>query len=75
VNALKQALSFVINLVAAVFFAFSGQVRWEFVPVMAGASVIGGILGGRLVQVIDVTMLRRVVVLVGITVAVVFWSS
>jgi uncharacterized membrane protein YfcA len=75
VNALKQALSFVINLVAAVFFAFSGHVQWQIVPVMAVASVLGGSIGGRLVQVIDVVMLRRVVVLVGVVVAVAFWAS
>jgi uncharacterized membrane protein YfcA len=75
VNALKQALSFVINLMAALFFAFSGEVRWQLVPVMAVASVAGGILGSRLVRVIDAAMLRRVVVLVGIAVAVTFWAS
>jgi uncharacterized membrane protein YfcA len=74
-NALKQALSFVINLVAAVFFAFSGHVQWELVPVMATTSVLGGVMGARLVQVIDVVLLRRVVVLVGFVVAVVFWVS
>jgi uncharacterized membrane protein YfcA len=74
VNALKQALSFVINLMAAVLFAFSGQVRWQLVPVMAVASVGGGILGGRLVRVIDAAMLRRVVVAIGIVVAIAFWS-
>jgi uncharacterized membrane protein YfcA len=75
VNALKQALSFVINLMAAFFFAFSGQVRWQLVPVMAAASVVGGILGGRLVRVIDAVMLRRLVVGVGVAAAIVFWIS
>jgi uncharacterized protein len=74
-NALKQALSFVINLVAALFFAFSGKVVWDLVPVMAAASILGGATGGHLVQVIDSTILRRVVVLVGIVVAMVFWFS
>jgi uncharacterized membrane protein YfcA len=73
VNALKQALSFVINLVAALLFVFSGKVAWQLVPVMAGASVLGGTLGGRAVRVIDPAMLRRVVVLVGIVIAVLFW--
>ncbi|MGH9115649.1 MAG: sulfite exporter TauE/SafE family protein, partial [Acidimicrobiales bacterium] len=73
VNAVKQALSFVINLVAAVFFFFSGQVRWELVPVMAAASIVGGIFGGRLVRVIDADFLRRAVVVAGVAVAVVFW--
>ncbi len=72
-NALKQALSFVINLVAAVFFLFSGKVTWVLVPIMAAGSLLGGFLGGRLVKVINPTLLRRVVVLAGIAVAVSFW--
>lgn len=72
-NALKQALSFVINLVAAVFFAASGKVRWEIVPVMAVAAVVGGLAGGRLVGVIPATLLRRVVVVAGVGIAVAFW--
>ena len=75
VNALKQVLQFVVNLVAAAFFVFSGHVRWQLVPVMAAASVIGGTAGGRLVQVIDAVLLRRVVVVAGVAVAVVFWVS
>ena len=73
VNALKQALSFVINLVAAGFFAFTGHVRWELVPVMAVASLVGGHSGGRLAQVIDATVLRWVVVVIGVGVAISFW--
>jgi uncharacterized protein len=73
VNALKQALSFVINLVAACFFAISGRVAWELVPVMAVAAVIGATLGTRLVRVIDPIYLRRLVVLVGVAVAIAFW--
>lgn len=72
-NALKQALSFVINLVAAVFFLFSGKVTWILVPIMAVGSLLGGFLGGRLVKVINSTLLRRVVVLAGIAVAISFW--
>jgi uncharacterized membrane protein YfcA len=74
-NALKQALSFLVNVVAAVFLAFSGHVQWQLVPVMATASVLGGSMGGRLVRVIDIEMLRRLVVVVGVVVAVVFWVS
>lgn len=73
VNALKQALSFVINVVAAVFFAFSGHVRWELVPVMAAASVVGGLAGGRLAGRISGDQLRNVVVLAGLGVAVALW--
>lgn len=75
VNALKQALSFVINLVAAVFFVFSGRVRWSLVPVMAVASLAGGLLGGRLVPLIPERLLRRLVVLAGLGVAASFWAG
>jgi uncharacterized protein len=74
-NALKQALSFVVNLAAAVFFVFSGKVVWELVPVMAAASVVGGVTGGRLVQVIDATLLRGLVVAMGVAVAIAFWVA
>jgi uncharacterized protein len=73
VNALKQALSFVINLVAAVFFVFSGHVRWELVPEMAAAAMLGAVLGVRLVRVIDPARLRLVVVVVGVAAAIAFW--
>ncbi len=72
-NALKQALSFVINLVAAVFFLFSGRVVWELVPVMAVASLVGGALGARSVHLIPAVWLRRLVVVTGVAVAVALW--
>jgi len=75
VNALKQALSFLINLVAAAFFAFSGHVHWDLVPVMAAASVVGATLGSRVVHVINPVHLRRVVVVVGVAIAIGFWVS
>jgi uncharacterized protein len=73
VNALKQALAFIINVVAAVFFAFSGHVAWELVPVMAVAAMAGALLGTRLVRVIKPAQLRLVVVVVGVAVAIAFW--
>lgn len=72
-NALKQALSFVINLVAALFFLFSGKVTWILVPLMAVGSLVGGLVGGRLVKVIDGELLRRLVVVAGVAVAISFW--
>lgn len=72
-NALKQGLSFLINVVAAVFFAFSGHVLWSLVPVMAVASIAGGFLGGRFVSRISGELLRRLVVIAGVGVAIAFW--
>jgi uncharacterized membrane protein YfcA len=75
INALKQALQIAINSLAALFFALSGHVRWELVPVMAVAAVIGGTIGGRLVRVVNPTWLRRAVVVFGLIVAVDFWVT
>jgi uncharacterized membrane protein YfcA len=75
VNALKQALSFVINLVAATFFVFSGHVSWGLVPGMAIAGVFGGLFGSRVVRVIRPNQLRRIVVATGVAVAIAFWVA
>ncbi len=71
-NALKQAISFAINIAAAIFFLFSGQVVWSAAVIMAGGALAGGALGGRLAGRISPFMLRRVVVTVGLIVAVVY---
>lgn len=73
INALKQVLSFVINVLAAVFFLFSGKVFWAYASVMAVTSLIGGQLGGRLVGRLNPAVLRAVVVAFGIAVAVRFF--
>jgi uncharacterized membrane protein YfcA len=75
VNAVKQVLQFAINILAAAFFAVSGHVRWELVPVMGVAGILGGTFGGRLVRVVNPTWLRRAVVVFGLAVAVEFWIS
>ena len=68
-NALKQALALVINVLAASFFAFSGHVLWTVALVMAPASLLGGLAGGKLVGRIQPTALRAVVVTYGTVLA------
>ena len=72
VNALKQAMSFAINISAAVFFLFSGKVVWAAAAVMAVGALVGGVLGGRLAGRIRDVVLRRVVAVAGIAIAVAF---
>jgi len=71
-NALKQSISFSVNVAAAVFFVFSGQVVWAAALVMAVFALIGGSLGGRLAGRIQPDLLRRVVVAIGVVVAVIY---
>jgi hypothetical protein len=72
-NALKQSLSFVINVAAAIFFLFSGHVLWLTALVMAMGALAGGALGGRLAGRIQPTSLRRVVITVGLAVSVIYF--
>ncbi|HEU4355639.1 MAG TPA: sulfite exporter TauE/SafE family protein [Actinomycetota bacterium] len=65
INALKQALSFCVNVTAAAFFLFSGKVVWGAALVMAVAALAGGSIGGRLAGRMRAELLRRIVVLIG----------
>lgn len=71
-NALKQGISFSVNIAAALFFLFSGQVVWSAVLVMAVGALVGGVLGGRLAGRIKPATLRWIVVVIGVVVAVIY---
>lgn len=71
-NALKQILAFCINVAAAVFFVFSGQVVWTVALVMAVGALLGGVLGGRLAGWIRPLVLRWIVVSAGVVIAVLY---
>ena len=72
-NALKQILSFSVNVAAAVFFLFSDEVVWPAVLVMAIFALIGGAVGGRLAGRIKPATLRRIVVIIGVIVALIYF--
>jgi uncharacterized protein len=72
-NALKQAISFSINIAAAVFFLFSGQVYWLAALAMAIGALGGGALGGRLAGRIKPIVLRRIVIAIGFIVAIIYF--
>lgn len=71
-NALKQAVAFAVNVAAAIFFIFSGQVLWTVALVMAVGALIGGNLGGRLAGKIKPSTLRWTVVTIGVIVAIIY---
>jgi uncharacterized membrane protein YfcA len=72
-NALKQAVSFSINIAAAVFFVSSGPILWQAALVMSIGALAGGALGGRLAGRIEPITLRRIVVAIGLVVAVIYF--
>lgn len=71
-NVLKQAISFSVNIAAAVFFLFSGNVVWSAALVMAAGAVVGGMIGGRISAKVNPTTLRWVVVTVGVLVGCIY---
>ncbi len=71
-NGLKQAIAFSVNVTAAIFFLFSGQVVWLAAIVMAVGALIGGALGGRLARRVKPSSLRRIVVTIGVIVGCIY---
>jgi uncharacterized membrane protein YfcA len=72
-NALKQIIAFATNVTAALFFLFSGQVVWSAALVMAVGALLGGVLGGKLAGRLKPSVLRGLVVTIGIIVAVIYF--
>lgn len=71
-NALKQAIAFSVNIAAAIFFLFSGQVVWWVALVMAVCALFGGMTGGRLAGRIKANVLRWIVVIIGAIIGVIY---
>jgi hypothetical protein len=72
-NALKQAISLAVNLAAAIFFLFSGNIVWSIALVMAVCALAGGALGGKLAGRIKPSTLRWVVVAIAVAVASIYF--
>ena len=71
-NGLKQAIALSVNVAAAIFFLFSGQVVWSAALVMAVGALLGGAIGGRLAGRIKPASLRQVVVSLGVIIAIIY---
>jgi uncharacterized membrane protein YfcA len=69
INALKGVLSLIVNVVAAVYFAFFGPVSWIAVVVMLPMSAAGGFIGVSLARRLSPVVLRTAVVVLGVAFA------
>ncbi len=72
-NAMKQLLSLVINVAAAVVFIRSGQVMWSIAAAVGGGALVGGSLGGRFAGRVSPDRLRILVITLGVAVAGLLW--
>jgi uncharacterized membrane protein YfcA len=70
INGLKAVLQLVVASVTVVAFGLFGPVDWVAVAIIAPAAAIGGFAGGRIARRLDDQLLRRVIVVFGITVSI-----
>jgi uncharacterized membrane protein YfcA len=66
INALKNVLAGLVNLVAGVFFVLAANVAWEAAGLVALGSVVGAQLGARYGRRLPPVVLRGVIVVVGV---------
>jgi len=69
-NGLKNLLALCINGVAAMYFVWKGMVYWPDVVVMAIGAIAGGVFGAGLAKRLGRMTVRRVVIAVGLVMAV-----
>ncbi len=67
INAMKNVLAGLVNAVAAVVFILAADVAWAPAGLIAVGSAAGGTLGARVARRMSPTVLRAVVVAVGLT--------
>jgi uncharacterized protein len=65
-NAFKNALTAVVNLVAGAIYAFVAPVSWPVVAVLAVSSIVGGVLGASIGRRLSPAVLRAAIVVIGV---------
>jgi uncharacterized membrane protein YfcA len=70
VNALKTLAVMAANVVASVIFLFLADLDWLAIGLLAGGSVLGGYAGSHIGRRLPPTLLRVLIVMVGVTASV-----
>jgi uncharacterized protein len=65
INALKNVLAMLVNLVAGIVFALVADVAWDVAALLAAGATAGGVLGARFGRRLPPAALRAVIVVVG----------
>jgi uncharacterized protein len=75
-NGLKNILAGAINLIAAIYFITADMIRWPEAIIMAVGAFVGGYGMARLAQRLGQTIVRRSVIIIGLTLsAIFFWRG
>ena len=69
-SAIKSLLSLFITLVSVSIFFLSNFIAWSFVFYMMFFSILGGFIGAKLTEVLSNQLLRRFIILVGISLSI-----
>jgi uncharacterized protein len=69
-NSLKVVLGGSVNGIAALYFIWARMVYWPYVVLMAVAAILGGYLGAGTARKMGRTAVRRIVILIGLGMAV-----
>jgi uncharacterized protein len=69
INALKNVLAGIVNLTAAVLFIVVADVDWQVAVLIAIGALMGGLLGARVGRRLPNSVLRGVIVVVGVSVS------
>jgi uncharacterized membrane protein YfcA len=67
INAVKNVLAGLVNLVAAIVFVFAAHIAWDAALLIALGAACGGVLGARVGRRLPPPVLRGVIVLVGVS--------
>jgi uncharacterized membrane protein YfcA len=68
-NILKLIISFSVNLVASLYFIFTGSILWALVVIMSIGSVFGGLVGGTFVEMVHPEIFRWIIVGLGLCIS------
>jgi uncharacterized membrane protein YfcA len=67
INALKVVLAGLVNLMSGLIFVIAAHVAWGAAALVAGGSILGGVLGARYGRRLPESALRAIIVIVGVS--------
>lgn len=65
-NGFKNVLSAIVNVVAGAIYAFVAPISWPVVAILAVTSTIGGLIGAKVGRRLPPTVLRVIIVIIGL---------
>jgi uncharacterized membrane protein YfcA len=70
INGLRSVLALIVNTVAVIIFVAHAHVAWAAAGMMAGCALVGGYVGSRLSRRIPTSVLRALVIALGLATAI-----